>query len=201
MTKRTTRAAGAAPGAEGKRPRGRPPKLTHALTEAVCKALATGAPITVCAQRYGFNRDTYYAWLARGLDDLEEGRRTAYADFATKARVAVAEGELGYWEAIREASQSARSTKKDGPPANKPAVVAAKAAAAKVALNALRTRWGKRYKTYSETRRADADLPEELLPPPEEPAGDIDPRTLPPEKRRQYLALVREMQAARRQEE
>lgn len=201
MTKSNARAAGAAPDADEERPpRGRRPKLTHALTDALCAALSTGAPITVCVKANGFDRSTYYDWLDTGLDDLEAGRRTVHGYFADRVPQAMAKGELSYWAIIAEAARSASAKDKDGKPAHKPAVVAAKVAAAKVALAALRTRWGKRYKSYSETKNlrrpgegggGDEDMPPPLPPPEEVEEGEFDFKRLPAEERRELVRLMR----------
>lgn len=113
-----------------KRGRGRPPKLTPELLKALGDAIRTGAPIRQACQSEGINRDSYYAWKARGDADRATGRRSIYAEFSDTVRICEAKGEVGYWATVARGAKS--GTREH-------------VAAGKLALNALRTRWGKRY--------------------------------------------------------
>lgn len=177
---------------------GRPPKLSHALIDAVCDSLETGAPITVCARRHGFDRTTYHAWREQGRLDLAEGRRTLHAVFTQRVTESEALGELGYWEDIREGARAGSRLNKDGKPVDSPRRVAAKVQSASVALKALRTRWGRRYKTFTESQRMEPrgegePLPPAGPPPGEEEGGALNPAALSPEERRLYLKLKRKL--------
>ncbi|HEU4406243.1 MAG TPA: hypothetical protein VFS43_13345 [Polyangiaceae bacterium] len=92
--KRPARASGVTPLRAPKRPRGRPSTLTPAVTRALCEGLRTGLPIGLACRRAGIPRRTYHAWVARGEDDLDDGRDTLHADFA--ASVGRARAELAY---------------------------------------------------------------------------------------------------------
>ena len=54
------------PGQSGQRLRGRPLRLTDAVTETVCGALKEGAYAEEAAAMAGIGRSTYYMWLSRG---------------------------------------------------------------------------------------------------------------------------------------
>lgn len=179
MKKRTT----------GARRGGRTTKLTRELTEKICSALSTGAPVTVCAKANGIHRDTYYAWVETGLDDMAEGRHTLHAEFAEKVARSVAQGELSYWEVIRDAAQA---TKPVGNGARRlgPDQVRAKVQAAKVALAALRTRWGRRYNRMSQVPGRDGQL-DDATPPAVEKPKRMDFTKLTPDERRELLRLLR----------
>lgn len=111
-------------------PRGRKPKLTQALLDQVGEAIEYGAPIRSACQAAGIHRDTYYDWKTKGDLDAKAGRRTLHAEFSDTVRVCEARGEVGLWEAVARGVENGK----------REAV-----AAGKLALNALRTRWVKRY--------------------------------------------------------
>ena len=54
------------PGQSGQRLRGRPHRLTDAVTETVCGALKEGAYAEEAAAMAGIGRSTYYMWLSKG---------------------------------------------------------------------------------------------------------------------------------------
>ncbi len=123
------------------------------------------------------------------------GRKTLHALFFQRVSVSEARAEVAYWEGIHDALQSASATKEDGTtPRYTTRRIASKANVARVALTALRTRWGRRYRTYSESQRA--PLPEEDVPlpageAPPEPRGRLNPKLLTEDEQRQLAALLR----------
>jgi hypothetical protein len=51
---------------QGKRPHGRPTKLTPEVTEAICQAIRIGTPQKYAAEGNGIAEDTLLGWMRRG---------------------------------------------------------------------------------------------------------------------------------------
>lgn len=60
---------------------GRPSKITTELIRQIVEAMATGAPVEVCAGALGVSRLTIAEWLSKGSDSKHRG--TLLADFVT----------------------------------------------------------------------------------------------------------------------
>jgi hypothetical protein len=84
-----------------KRPRGRPSKLTPAITRRLCLSLRAGLTFEQACARALFSRRTFHAWLAQGEDDWEDDRDTPHADFARRVRRAVAEFAIELVNVVR----------------------------------------------------------------------------------------------------
>jgi hypothetical protein len=166
-----------APPAAPRRGRGRPPKLTRDMLEAIDLGIRTGAPIVQVCQSEGINRDSYYEWKERGAVDREAGRRSLYAEFSDRVRIAEAKGEIGYWASVALGVKTGK---------------APHVAAGKLALAALRTRWGKRYSQEPSRRgAAGATPPGEEPPAPTSSAPAPDLSKLSADELAQFRQLLR----------
>jgi hypothetical protein len=107
------------PGQSGQRLRGRPHRLTDAVTETVCGALKEGAYAEEAATLAGIGRSTYYMWLSRGrvarsrreedlpvsvtdeafLDFLDSVERASIAPEIEALRIIHRAAEGGSWRA------------------------------------------------------------------------------------------------------
>ena len=107
------------PGQSGQRLRGRPLRLTDAVTDTICDALKEGAYAEEAAAMAGIGRSTYYMWLSRGrvarsrreedlpvsvtdqgfLDFLDSVERASVAPEMEALRIIHRAAERGSWRA------------------------------------------------------------------------------------------------------
>lgn len=85
----------------GKRPPGRPTKLTRDLITTIVDEVANGAYYAQAAEAAGIHRDTLGAWRTTGEEDLDAGRDTLFAALVSELTRATAEAELLMVRTIR----------------------------------------------------------------------------------------------------
>lgn len=113
-----------------RRRRGRPSELTRPLLESLCRARALGMSVVRAAKANYIHRDTWYAWLERGLADKAEGKRTLYAELSDRVPFEEARGELVLLKRVDKGSRKGTPTA---------------VAAGKLALDALKATRSGRY--------------------------------------------------------
>ena len=98
--------AGAIPktaGGDGKRPVGRPSKLTPELSEKICSTIRIGNYVEVAAAFCSISKETVFAWLRQGA---APGARKKYREFSVAVGRAMAESETRHVATITAASRA-----------------------------------------------------------------------------------------------
>jgi transposase-like protein len=64
---------------------GRPLKLNHAIREQICKFIALGVSLEAACEQEGIARSTFYQWLRRGREALEDAEARARTDLRSSS--------------------------------------------------------------------------------------------------------------------
>ena len=62
--------------------KGRPTKFNKARAKSIIEAIAKFVPYTMVADANQIDRSTLYDWINKGLEDLRNGKKTAFARFS-----------------------------------------------------------------------------------------------------------------------
>lgn len=89
-----------------RKPVGRTPKLSEAVTLTVCQYLRDGAYLETAAAAAGIGKTTLFTWLRKASDDDAAGLEdTPHQEFRVSVEEAIAEAEL---DDLREISKAAK---------------------------------------------------------------------------------------------
>ena len=84
---------------------GAPSKLTPEIMNRIISVIEAGNYIEVACQSVGINIDTYYHWLERAREDIEEGlseTESSYITFSEAVKKAHAAAELALLSKVRD---------------------------------------------------------------------------------------------------
>lgn len=65
---------------------GRPTKFNSERAEKIIIAVSNYVPYSLAAESNGINRATLADWINTGLEDLKEGKKTAFAEFSSNLK-------------------------------------------------------------------------------------------------------------------
>lgn len=91
-----------------KKPRGRPPKLSHEIIEKIVTAIRTGAYIETAAAYAGIHKATFYRWLKKGA----EAKRGLHKELSDAIEKALADVELADLQCVMKHAQGFETKKK-----------------------------------------------------------------------------------------
>jgi len=86
--------------------KGRRSRLTKRLTDDICGLVERGATEKIAYTALRVPHRTFYRWKAKGRDDAEADKKTAYAQFYDALEPATAQFEITHIENIAKASKA-----------------------------------------------------------------------------------------------
>lgn len=89
--------------------KGRPTKFNKSRAESIIEAIAKFVPYTMVADAHQIDRSTLYDWINKGLEDLRNGKKTAFARFAYTLKKRECEGVCQLLDDIKAGVKSWQS--------------------------------------------------------------------------------------------
>ncbi len=89
--------------------KGRPTKFNKSRAKSIIEAIAKFVPYTMVADANQINRSTLYDWINKGLEDLRNGKKTAFARFSYTLKKRECEGVCQLLDDIKAGVKSWQS--------------------------------------------------------------------------------------------
>ena len=89
--------------------KGRPTKFNKSRADSIIEAIAKFVPYTMVADANQIDRSTLYDWINKGLEDLRNGKKTAFARFSYTLKKRECEGVCQLLDDIKAGVKSWQS--------------------------------------------------------------------------------------------